>query len=168
MSGAAGGRIGNALSWRLWPLPAGYEVEGPSLQELRPVYLKWYLLALLIIFAGWPVFGLGWWWVLREVAIWNAQRFEPALFVLHDASRVAAIPGMLLGLLSIIGCEEGLLRLLLGERHPEFARFVNLAQKIDNQKAAKPVIGVTLLLCLLVFFAMLNWRAVFTQGEIFL
>ncbi len=167
MSGAAGGAIANKLLRWLYPLPAGYAESGPTLDELRPKYRKWYGLQLLIIFAGWPLFGAVWWWLLQELSLGNARRFEPAVFHLYDAKVAIVIPAIFLGLVASTVAAEYVIRALLKERHAEYVRFANLVQQSDTQKPAKPVILVVLAISLIVLLAFLNWRAVFTQDEIF-
>lgn len=156
----------HALLRRLFPLPDGYEDEGPTLEELTPRYRWWHLFYTVALLIG--MFGFTWpvWLLLRALHNWNAARFEPAEVHVHDTGLAMFLPAFFLGILVTGGFLTLAMRLLLGQRFDEYVRYDNLRFGADSRRATRPIAITVLVICLVLFLAIVNYHVVFYQDKV--
>lgn len=151
---------------RLCPLPQGYAESGKSLKELTPVYRRWELLSLPLLFGLLPPLVAAWWWILYWIGIWNAQRFSDSVYHLWPIGITWGVPAFLLATITASLPMTLFYRWCLQERYPEFERYLNLRHGYNHNSASVPVLAVLGVIALLLIVLVLHYRVVLTNDEI--
>lgn len=160
------GTLAVKLLQKLAPLPEGYATAGPSLEDLRPRFRKWRIWGVLIFFVGIVPSGFAWWYVFREIGVRNAARFQPAVFHLHAADEVLAVPCLFLGFATSGALLMVAYRHLLGENYADYVRYDNLSTGYDSRPVARPMLLGVFGLSILFLGAAISWHVVFQQDQV--
>jgi len=151
---------------RLFSLPPEYAESGKSLEELEPVYRRWEIYSLPLMLAVVPPLIAACWWILYRIGIWNAGRFDGAVYHLWPFGLIWGVPAGILGLFTSAVPIDLFYRWRLKDRYPEFERYANLRHGYDQQRAALPIMGFFLSLVLIAVVLILHNRVIFTKDEV--
>lgn len=151
---------------RLFPLPPGYVESGKSLEELKPVYRRWELYSLPLLFGFVPPLTAAWWWLLYWIGIWNSQRFSGAVYHLWPMGLTWGVPAILLAILTTSVPMPRFYRWRLRERYPEFERYLNLRCGYRQDSAAVPVYAFFMTIVMVSVVLILHSRVILTNDEI--
>ncbi len=151
---------------RLFPLPPEYAESGKSLEELKPVYRRWEIYSLPLLFGCLPPLVVAWWWILYWIGISNAQRFSGAVYHLWPIGITWGVPAFLLATITTVVPMTLFYQWRLRERYPEFKRYLNLRHRYDQDSAAVPVYAFFIAIVLGVVILLLDYRVILTNDEI--
>ena len=155
---------------RWFPLPPGYETEGPSLDELKPKYWKWeYYSQILIIVTTVPLtYVLS--CLLVPLQEWNTARYGPADFHLYFTPSLMNAPAMIIGFAMSWPALSLIYWALLRDRFVLYVRYSNLEHDIDvhrvNRRVFRPLFWFVLAVGVAVVPAIMNCHVVLDRKEV--
>jgi hypothetical protein len=140
--------------------------SGQSLEELTPVYRRWEIYSLPLLFAFIPPLAATWWWILYWIGTWNAQRFSDAVYHLWPTGITWAVPAFLLAALTASVPIKLFYRWHLRERYSKFERYLNLRHGYNQESATVPIYAFFGTSVLAFIVLVLHWRVMLTNDEI--
>lgn len=146
--------------------PVAIVSEGPTLEELQPIYRKWewiggFLMVLTMVALFYP-----WRQLLDWMTRMHAEGFEPAAYNFYAAPIVLAVPALFLAIASGIVVWLLIARVFYRGRFAEYVRYSELSSGFNAIRAAIWLASVMRLLSWGGFLLAMTWNVTFYDDHV--
>lgn len=158
--------LGYVLLRKLFPAVYDAKDEAYSWDELRRKYAKWEVFGLLAMVVLTPPFAYSWYRLFASLRQLQGEDFAGDAYVFQCELFVFAFLSVFMGAATAIPAIECFCRIVFQKHMRGFMVFQKLKYRIDPYKVSTPLMGLLVGGVLLVFMAVLDNYAAFTETEI--